>query len=262
MAERVEGDRERNGTRLCIHGWLGGQEPAEADAEHVDVVAVALGGDHELGAVRGEGDLPGGGGELRGRVRVQAERAVRAGDADQEAAEDPVALHRAAVQRVEDVHQVTVDGHADRERAARAQHLAEREPVTADGEDRNRVAARVHGVEQAVPRIVSQRPLGCGVVDHGPGQDAAAAAGGVVAGRGQGAVGRPVVGHDAVAGGVVGLHEHGVAGLAGAGRTRRAREGRGGHGRHRGRRHGRHRRDAYRYPHEDSSRLGFGVSPL
>ena len=86
-----------------------------------------------------------------------------------------------------------MDRHADRERAARAQHLAEREPVTADGEDRDRVAARVHGVEQAVPRVGSQRALGRGVVDHGPGQDPAAAAGGVAAGRGQRAVGRPVM---------------------------------------------------------------------
>src|SRR5690348_211878 len=59
----AKGDRERNGTGLCVHGWLDGQEPAEADAEHVDVVAVALGGDDQLAAVRGEGDLPGGGGE-------------------------------------------------------------------------------------------------------------------------------------------------------------------------------------------------------
>ena len=102
---------------------------------------------------------------------------------NQEAAEDPVALHGTAVQRVEHVHQVAVDGHADREHAARAQHLAEREPVTVDGEDRDRIAARVHGVEQAVPRVVGQRALGRGVVDHGPGQDAAAAAGGVAAGR-------------------------------------------------------------------------------
>src|SRR5207245_1506961 len=160
-----------------------------ADAEHVDVVAVALGGDHELGAVRGEGDLPGGGGELRGRVRVQAERAVRAGDADQEAAEDPVALYGTAVQRVEHVHQVPVEGDADREQAARAQYLAKPEPVAAHDEDRDRVAARVHGVEQAVPRVAGQRALRRGVVDHGPGQDAAAAAGGVAAGRAQGAVG-------------------------------------------------------------------------
>jgi hypothetical protein len=65
---------------------------------------------------------------------------------------------------------------ADRERAARAQHLAECEPVATDEEDRDRVAARVHGVEQAVPRVADQRALGRGVVDHGPGQDAAPAA--------------------------------------------------------------------------------------
>ena len=48
-------------------------------------------------------------------VRVQAERAVRAGQRGQEAAEDPVALDRAAVQRVEHVDQVAVGGHVDRD---------------------------------------------------------------------------------------------------------------------------------------------------
>jgi len=114
---------------------MAGQPPAEADAEHVDVIAVALGRDDELGPVRGK-----------------------------QAAEDPVALDGAAVQRVEHVDQVTVDGYADRERAARAQHLAERQLVAARGEDRDRVAARVHGEEQGVPRVVGQRALGGGVV--------------------------------------------------------------------------------------------------
>jgi hypothetical protein len=59
MAERVDGDRERNGARLRVHGRLGGQAPAEADAEHVDVVAVALRGDDELGAVRVKATCPG-----------------------------------------------------------------------------------------------------------------------------------------------------------------------------------------------------------
>ena len=56
MAERVEGDRQRNGAGLSVHGWRGGQGPA----------------DDELGAVRGEGGLAGGGGELREAFLVLA----------------------------------------------------------------------------------------------------------------------------------------------------------------------------------------------
>src|SRR6185437_1207643 len=178
-AELVEGDRERDGAGLAVDGRRGGQAAAGADAEHVDVVAVALGGDDELGAVGGEGDLPGGGGELRGGGRVQAERTVRAEERDQGGAQHPVALHRPAVERVEYVHHVAVHGHADRERAARAQYLPEHEPVAVDGEDRDRVAAGVDRVQQTVLGVEAQRALRRGVVDDGSVQDAAAAASGV-----------------------------------------------------------------------------------
>ena len=38
VAERVERDRERNGTGLAVDGRPGGREPAEADAERVPEV--------------------------------------------------------------------------------------------------------------------------------------------------------------------------------------------------------------------------------
>ncbi len=58
-------------------------------------------------------------------------------------------LDALAVPDVEDVDEVAVDGHADREGAAGADDLAEGEVVAAHREDGHGVAAGVHGVEEA-----------------------------------------------------------------------------------------------------------------
>jgi hypothetical protein len=86
-----------------------------------------------------------------------------------------------------------------RERAAGTQHLTQREPVPVHGEDRDGVAARVHRVEQVMPRVIGQRALRRRVVDHRPGEDPAEAAGGVATRRAERAVRRPVVGDNVVA---------------------------------------------------------------
>ena len=76
----------------------------------------------------------------------------------------------------------------DGERPARADHLAQRELVAEDGEHRDRVAARVDRVEQAVGGVVGERALRGEMVDDRAGQLPAEAAGVVGAGLGQGAV--------------------------------------------------------------------------
>jgi len=67
MAEGIQ-DRDRRLREAAVAG----------DGERVD--RAVLGGDHELGAVRREPDLPGGGQEVRWRGVGQAERARRVGD--------------------------------------------------------------------------------------------------------------------------------------------------------------------------------------
>ena len=118
-----------------------------------------------------------------------------------------VALDRAAVQGVQHVDQVAVDGHADREGPAGADHLAEGSWSPLDGEHRDGVAAGVDRVEQVVLLVVGQRALRGQMVDDRTGQDPAEPAGVVGAGLGERPVGRAAVGDDLVAGGVVGLHE-------------------------------------------------------
>ena len=76
-----------------------------------------------------------------------------------------VALDAPAVQGVEDVDEVAVDGHAHREVAAGADDLAQGELVAADREHRHGVAAGVHGVEQGVALVVGERALRGEVVD-------------------------------------------------------------------------------------------------
>jgi PPOX class probable F420-dependent enzyme len=78
----------------------------EPDAERVDVVAVVLGGDDDLAAAGGEGDLPRRVGELRAGRGVKAQRTARTGDRDQEATGDAITLQPAAAQGVEHVDQV------------------------------------------------------------------------------------------------------------------------------------------------------------
>ena len=82
-----------------------------------------------------------------------------------------------------------MNGDADRERAARADHLAQRQMVAEHGEHRDRVAAGVDRVQQPGCRVVGERALRGEVVDDRARQLAAQPAGGVDAGLGERAVG-------------------------------------------------------------------------
>ena len=132
-----------------------------------------------------------------------------------------VALDRAAVLCVEHVDQVAVHGHADWERAPRAHYLAQAELISPDTEDRHRVAAGVHCVEQVVVLVVGERALRRQVVDHRPGEDAAQPTRRVGTSKGEHPIAGPLVGDDLVARDVVGLDEDGVIGAAPEGRSER-----------------------------------------
>src|SRR6266702_6131473 len=148
VAAGVEGDRERYGAGQYGHDRRG-RQAVEVDGEDVDVVAVGLGGHDELRPVRGEGDLPGGVGELGRQGRVQAQAAVPGRDPNQGAVEAQVALDGAAAAGVEYVDEVAMHGDADREVATGGDHLAAVEVVAVDGECGDRVAARVDRVQAA-----------------------------------------------------------------------------------------------------------------
>ena len=101
-----------------------------------------------------------------------------------------------------------MDGDADREDAAGADHLSQRESAAADVEHRDRVAAGVDGEQQALVAVVDQRALRRQVVDHGADERAALAAGRIDPHRAQRSARRAIVGDDRVRGRVVTLHEH------------------------------------------------------
>jgi hypothetical protein len=174
-----------------------------ADREDVDALPRGLGGDHELRAVRGEGDLPDG----RSRL-VQTEVAVPGGDLHQSLAGPHEALYGTAAERVGDVDPVAVERDADRETPAAGDLLDPPEVGAVHGEDGHGVAARVHGVEELVVAVVGERALRGQVVGDGAGQYAALAPGGVDALLGEGAVGGALVGDHGVRRRVVALHEH------------------------------------------------------
>jgi hypothetical protein len=111
--------------RLGVDHGVARQAPVGTDAEYVDVVAVGLGRNDQLRAVGRERDLAGSVGELRRGRRVKAERPAGPGDRKQAPERKPVALDGSAVLGVQDVNQVAVHRHADRERAAGADDLAQ-----------------------------------------------------------------------------------------------------------------------------------------
>jgi hypothetical protein len=76
------------------------------------------------------------------------------------AAVDAESLQPAVVAGVQHVDEVVGDGDARREVAARRVDVREVEAVSADAEDGNRIAPRVHGEEQAVTVVVDERALG------------------------------------------------------------------------------------------------------
>ena len=105
-----------------------------------------------------------------------------------------------------------MDGDAGRELAARAEHLLEREPVAADAEDRDRVAAGVHCDQQPVAdeheRALRGEAIGLGARKR----RASEPAGRVRARARERAVRVAVVDRDLVAGRLVRLHEDGASG--------------------------------------------------
>ncbi len=156
VTARVEADRERDRTRVGVDHRGGGRLTAGGQREHVDVVAVALGRDDQLAAVRGERDLARGAGELGTLGCVEAERPIPGRHPDQRGTHPQEALHRAAVAGVEHVDDVAARGHADRERAAGADDLVADQVVPVHFEHRHRVAARVDRVQQAVLGVVGE----------------------------------------------------------------------------------------------------------
>jgi hypothetical protein len=131
------------------------------------------------------------------------------------AAYGSVARDAAAVLCVEYVDEVAGRGDADRECAARVDHLAPREVVAVDREDRQGIAARVDCVQERVAGVVGQRALGRQVVDGGAVQHTAQSTGVVGVGKREGAVVGSVVGDDLVSGRVVGLDEYDMVGASG-----------------------------------------------
>jgi hypothetical protein len=89
---------------------------------------------------------------------------------------DLEALHDPDPARVQDVHEVVVDGDARREVAAGRVDVGQPQLCSVDAEHRDGVAAGVDGKEQAVPLVVDERALGAQAVRRGAGRDIAAVA--------------------------------------------------------------------------------------
>ncbi len=171
--------------------------------------------------------------ELRGFSRAQIERAVGSGDRDEPSGRDVEALQRSAFEAIDYVHDALAHGDADRERTARADHLAQCELVAEHREHRDRVAPRVDGVEQAVLAVVGERALRREVIHHRAFQLASEPAGGVNPGLRERTFAGAVVDDDLVASEVVGLDEHGMRGSGGeCGRADDTERARGENRRH------------------------------
>ena len=139
--------------------------------------------------------------EVRQRRVGEPEAARRAGEGDETGVGDAEAADRAVEARVEDVRDVALDGHGDRQRAARADYLQPGQVPAVHGEDADAVAARVHGVEQAVLAVEGEPGLGRQRVDDGAVEASAQTAGRERGTPDEGAVAGAREGDDAVAGG-------------------------------------------------------------
>ena len=105
-----------------------------------------------------------------------------------------------------------MDADAGWEGAIRRDHLVEMQGITADAEHRDGVAARVGCQQQPVIAVVHQPALRGEGIDGGASRPSAVSTRGVGPGERQGPIIVAGVGHDCIAGRVVGLDEDGVVG--------------------------------------------------
>lgn len=91
---------------------------------------------------------------------------------------DPEATDRPVTTGVQDIHQVMGNADGDRQVSATGDDLPLPEVAALDGEDGERVAAGVHGLQESVVSVIGERSLGGKGVEDGTGDGAAEAAGG------------------------------------------------------------------------------------